>query len=62
MNFTIQKVVNYIRIRAFSRAQKYLDEFGTAEADPANPDDAADENTRDTTTGDTGNTDIPGIE
>ena len=58
-----QKVVElYPNTERSSRAQKYLDEFGTAEADPANPDDAADENTRDTTTGDTGNTDIPGIE
>ena len=58
-----QKVVElYPNTERSSRAQKYLDEFGTAEADTANPDDAADENTRDTTTGDTGNTDIPGIE
>ena len=58
-----QKVVElYPNTERSSRAQKYLDEFGTAEADPANPDDAADENTRDTTTGDTGNTDIPGNE
>lgn len=58
-----QKVVElYPNTERSSRAQKYLDEFGTAEADTANPDDAADENTRDTTTGDTGDTDIPGIE
>ena len=58
-----QKVVElYPNTERSSRAQKYLDEFGTAEADTANPDDAADENTRDTTTGDTGNTDIPGNE